>query len=115
MLDNPWHVKNIQNFLFLNCPECDFKTKKENIFHDHAIQRHPSSFVLFNNLDEYDPLELESSQKYEVTKTENFVPKDLQNEETLEDIMFPEEEEIFNSQFKPPTTKVIKSKKEVML
>jgi len=111
MLDNPWHVKNIQNFLFLNCPECEFKTKKEHIFHDHAVQRHPSSFVLFHNLNEYDPLEHESSQKFEEIKAEHFVLKDLQNEETLEDIMFPEEEDIFNSQFEPTTTKVTKSKK----
>ena len=114
MLDNPWHVKNVQNFLFLNCPECEFKTKKENIFHNHAVQCHPSSILLFSNENEYDPLELKSSQEFEEIESENFVPEDLQNEETLEDIMFPEEEEIFNSQFKPTTNKVIKSKKDVM-
>ena len=45
---NPWDVKNIHEFSFLNCPECNFKTKQEKFFQDHAIQNHPMSNVLFN-------------------------------------------------------------------
>ena len=40
---NPWDVKNIQEFSFLNCPECNFKTKTETIFQDHAVENHTKS------------------------------------------------------------------------
>ena len=40
---NPWDVENIQEFSFLNCPECDFKTKTETIFQDHAVENHTKS------------------------------------------------------------------------
>ena len=32
MSENPWHVESIQDFAFLNCPECAFKTKEEGYF-----------------------------------------------------------------------------------
>ena len=44
---NPWSVKNIQEFSFLNCPECVFKVKEEDIFQDHAVKHHSLSSVLF--------------------------------------------------------------------
>ena len=44
---NPWLVKNVQAFSFLNCPECTFKVKDENLFQDHAIKNHSLSSVLF--------------------------------------------------------------------
>ena len=47
MDDNPWYVDSIQDFLFFKCPECIFDAKEEDIFHDHAIENHPMSFVLF--------------------------------------------------------------------
>ena len=33
--------------LYLRCPECEFETKEENNFEDHAIKNHPMSFELF--------------------------------------------------------------------
>ena len=50
MKKNPWKVKSIQEFTCLNCPECDFNSKKETIFQDHAIEKHPLSFVLFGKI-----------------------------------------------------------------
>ena len=47
MPDNPWSVDNIQEFSFLNCPECVFKVKEEDIFQDHAVRNHSQSSVLF--------------------------------------------------------------------
>ena len=44
---NPWLVENIQEFLFLNCPECAFKSKEENIFQDHAVKNHSLSHIFF--------------------------------------------------------------------
>ena len=90
MPDNPWQVGNVQTFLFLNCPECEFKTKKKNCFQDHAVKSHPSSVMLFNNLNKKDSLKLEFNTKYERLSTEDFELGDLQNAETLEDIMFPD-------------------------
>ena len=50
MENNPWQVESIQAFAFLNCPECDFFTKDEDFFQDHAIEKHPLSLVFFGNL-----------------------------------------------------------------
>jgi hypothetical protein len=47
MSGNPWLVENIQEFLFLNCPECVFQVKEEDIFQDHAVKNHSQSSVLF--------------------------------------------------------------------
>ena len=44
---NPWLVENLQAFSFLNCPECVFKTKTEDIFKTHAVSNHPLSCMLF--------------------------------------------------------------------
>ena len=48
MSNNPWLVDCAQAFSFLNCPECTFKTKKENTFEYHAVKNHPLSSVLFD-------------------------------------------------------------------
>ena len=47
MQENPWLVGSIQSFIFLNCPECDFKTRKKDYFQNHARHKHPLSKVLF--------------------------------------------------------------------
>ena len=47
MSTNPWQVDSIQEFTFLNCPECVFYTKQEKYFEDHAIEKHPLSSVFF--------------------------------------------------------------------
>ena len=56
--NNPWLAGNIESFLFLNCPECTFKTKQKHIFQGHAIENHPLSCELFNesfNPETFDP------------------------------------------------------------
>jgi hypothetical protein len=47
MSGNPWLVENIQEFSFLNCPECAFKVKEEDTFQDHAVRNHSQSSALF--------------------------------------------------------------------
>ena len=47
MNNNPWLVESIQDFYFLKCPECDFDSKEENSFQNHAVENHPLSFVFF--------------------------------------------------------------------
>ena len=48
MAQNPWAVESIQAFYFLKCPECDFDTKEEKSFENHATENHLLSFVLFD-------------------------------------------------------------------
>ena len=44
---NPWLVENLQDFVFLNCPECSFKDKEEDRFQEHALKNHPKSSAFF--------------------------------------------------------------------
>ena len=44
---NPWLVNNLKKFWFLNCPECDYKTKIQNKFEGHAVKNHPFSREIF--------------------------------------------------------------------
>ena len=37
---NPWHVPNLEEFLYYCCPECDIKTKEHQEFYEHAIEVH---------------------------------------------------------------------------
>ena len=46
---NPWLAKNLKDFWFLNCPECDYKTKIQNKFEGHAVKNHPLSRTIFVN------------------------------------------------------------------
>ena len=45
---NPWNVASIEEFSHFNCPECDFRTKENKKFQDHATKNHPLSVVLFS-------------------------------------------------------------------
>ena len=73
MANNPWIADNLQAFLFLNCPECAFKTKKQTFFQNHAIRNHPLSCVFFESINDNDTL----------------VDSDC-IDKTLEEIMYPE-------------------------
>ena len=48
MNTNPWLVDTIKAFSFLNCPECAFRTKEENLFAYHAARNHPLSFAFYD-------------------------------------------------------------------
>ena len=43
---NPWDVTSYQDFLFYNCPECQFKVKNQIEFHQHAIENHVKALNL---------------------------------------------------------------------
>ena len=92
MSGNPWLVETIQSFLFLNCPECHFKTKEKNFFQDHATKKHPRSSVLFeensykSELEEHFDHEIEIELEYPID-IDSEVTK---NDQILEEIMFPE-------------------------
>ena len=40
---NPWLVEDLDDFYFLCCPECAYKSKDDRAFMDHAIENHPKS------------------------------------------------------------------------
>lgn len=60
--ENPWQVSTIQDFSYLNCPECSFKTKENCFFEDHALKNHPLCYVLFGNSHSPDKRLLEFSE-----------------------------------------------------
>ena len=44
---SPWHVKSLQDFTFICCPECDYKSNDPIPFESHALENHPSSIDFF--------------------------------------------------------------------
>ena len=48
MAQNPWAVESLQSFYYLKCPECNYDTKEEKLFENHATENHPLSLVLFD-------------------------------------------------------------------
>ena len=52
---NPWMVPSLNEFTFLCCPECVFRSKIATSFQTHAIQNHPKSSVLFSAVKEEPP------------------------------------------------------------
>ena len=87
---NPWQVENLQAFIFLNCPECNFKTKQKNSFQDHAVITHPLSYGFFNKLIENDSYNYDSTENYDQFKAENLEFEELQSDVTQEEVMFSE-------------------------
>ena len=66
---NPWQVDSVQEFACLKCPECNFDTKKGDIFKDHAIENHPMSFALFGKSEGDENIILDSPQMDEIKST----------------------------------------------
>ena len=98
MQENPWLVGSIQSFLFLNCPECDFKTRMKNFFINHAHHKHPLSKVLFEqsikrDLSDFKDLGLIEQDSFKIELTdfspnENSFHLESNSEKTLEELMF---------------------------
>ena len=40
---NPWFVKDIEEFLYFCCPECDVKDQSKELFLKHALDQHPNA------------------------------------------------------------------------
>ena len=40
---NPWAVRNLKEFLYFCCPECDVKNQSEELFLQHALNEHPKA------------------------------------------------------------------------
>ena len=93
--DNPWCVESLQAFTFLNCPECDYRSKEETAFQNHAVENHPKSraffglpFVMVEIKEEPRELEEEEEEKDVPPKVNTVVyssdPVDIKAEEPEE-------------------------------
>ena len=65
---NPWSARNLDEFLYYCCPECDTKNQSKEVFIKHALDNHPNSkeyivSAAIKNEDEYN---------YEDINTEDF-------------------------------------------
>ena len=78
-LSNPWYAENIQDFTFICCPECVYRTKEEQSFQAHAISFHPQSYVFFDRDDHNDDYDL-VSDKTEVKDEPSEEPSELKQE-----------------------------------
>ena len=48
---NPWASKDLKEFLFYNCPECEYRASYEPDFYDHALSTHPKAKDAYEALD----------------------------------------------------------------
>ena len=84
----------MNDFWFMNCPECDYKTKIQNKFEGHAVKNHPLSRTIF----EYDN---EESDEEEIAIDDSIFVEDSK---TLEEIMYPDLDEANTSKDDDPKT-----------
>ena len=44
---NPWAVVNLNEFLYYNCPQCNFRSKDSKSFLFHALKKHSKVRLVF--------------------------------------------------------------------
>ena len=49
IMGNPWSLKNVRDYLFYCCAECDFKDKSASAFLNHATMYHPNARKVFGD------------------------------------------------------------------
>ena len=64
VLECPWNVESLEDFLYYCCPECDEKNQSRNGFLCHALEYHPIS----NNY--LMPLEVKQEVKEKIISTD---------------------------------------------
>ena len=77
---NPWLVEDLDDFYFLCCPECTYKSKDDEAFIDHAVENHPKSKAS----SVFSETEQKLSKQHSVSKVEKVVkvigpPENVQN------------------------------------
>lgn len=48
---NPWEVQSLQDFTFICCPECVYRSQDAESFECHALENHPKSLSFFKIVD----------------------------------------------------------------
>ncbi len=95
-MENPWLVENVQDFSFLCCPECIYRSKEVQSFEVHAIENHPQSMSLFGKKDLLDPTEEEAikEESDQLEGSQLYVSCELNNEDFLLEQDFDDEEDL---------------------
>ena len=71
---NPWCQKQLSDFIFYLCPECDFKDQNQQNFIEHASNFHPLSKEIF---------EIKDSEN-NIETSEDYVDHEEEEEKTFE-------------------------------
>ena len=102
MTQNPWQVESIQAFVYINCPECSFKTKEEGFFQDHAVASHPMCFTLFGESDiVIQEVTIEDQKpEYFIEVKANEAPSELELESALASLEEPKAGSVIQDPFK---------------
>ena len=58
---NPWQVNSLKVFLKYNCPQCSYKTKKEDDFLHHAIDKHEDAKTIWDPVESIGSFESKES------------------------------------------------------
>ena len=98
MTQNPWQVESIQAFVYINCPECSFKTKEEGFFQEHAVASHPNCFALFGRSDIVIQEVEDHKPEYYIEVKADEVPSELELSSALASLEEPieEKDEVFD-------------------
>ena len=85
---NPWIVENIDDFNFLCCPECAYKSKDEDAFISHAIENHPKSkdSVIFSDEESEESSKRKQSVQLKKVVKVISVPKNVSTINMLDEI-----------------------------
>ena len=54
---NPWVSKDLREFVFYHCPECEFQSPMENQFYHHAVNTHEKAKEVFEEPKYCDPFQ----------------------------------------------------------
>ena len=119
METNPWQAESLEDFTFICCPECVFKSKNAYTFESHALENHPNSTEFFkivnteSNLkheDEVnsDPIKLEASEYFE----SELIEEDYLDQEDIENARRESLKAVKVELEKPVRKKKVKKSKE---
>ena len=79
---NPWCHRQLSDFLFYLCPECDFKDPNQQKFIEHASNFHPMSKEIFGITEK--KVDCENNIETEEDYIDNELEEVLDEEKTLE-------------------------------
>ena len=78
--DNPWAVSSFKEFLWYNCPECEFKNKNEEKLYQHAIKNHCKAQQYYAYIKNEDIRSEITEQNNETVNIENKNTSDINSE-----------------------------------
>lgn len=76
--DNPWNGKDVMDFNFFCCPECDYQSKTVTLFQNHALDSHPLSKEVFEK-------SVQVKEEYFEYNDDIILPSDQETKEEVKD------------------------------